>query len=130
MKRICKTIRGRHGKLYIVVDGNRYQLARCRPEIELVEDVVEIPALGCGRFIKKRLVTMLLTFDHRMESVLDIEEATGFDFQGDFLRKDGALECIQFSHCLLASDLDLTDGGTCTFEVECSPAMMKKLLEM
>ena len=130
MRRICKTIRGRCGKLYIVVDGNRYQLAQCRHEIELVEDVAEIQALGSGRLIKKRLATMLLTFDHRLESTMDIETATGFDFQGDFLRKDGVLENIRFSHCLLASDLDMTEGGTCTFEVECSPEMMKKLLSM
>lgn len=40
MRRISKNIRGRSGRLYVVVDGNRYRLAQCKIDVSIFTKVV------------------------------------------------------------------------------------------
>ena len=130
MERIVKTIKGKNGRLYVEADGNRYLAASCQPEIQLLEEVAQVPVLGNGQIIKRRVLTLLLTFNQAMKCPVDIENVTGFGLRGDFLGRDGKYRELTFSRCLLASDLDLTDAGSCTFEIVCSPEMMKQLRTM
>ena len=127
MQRVVKTISTEDGKLYVTSGSNRYLLASCGADIEIVEDAEQIPVLGKGRIIRNRYVTILMTFDQRMKFEPDTAKMDGFSFTGEVLRKDGSQERIVFNKCLLASDLDLTDNGSCTFEVSCSQDMLKTL---
>lgn len=126
MQKVVKTIPIEKGKLLGIVDTNRYKLADCDAKLELIEHSKNIPTLGTGNIITHRLVSMLITFNY-VSRLVDIQSLIAFGFQGDILRSDGRYETVTFDRCLLVSDLDLTDTGQCTFEVQCSPNMLRKL---
>ena len=127
MKRVLKTILVENGKLYAVAEGSRYLLADCSATIEIVEETEELPVLGKGRVITNRGITLLITFDHKPRFTVNPAVLAGFGFQGEVLRRDGLYEQMTFDHCLLASDLDLTEAGECTFEIQCSPEQLRRL---
>lgn len=127
MKRVIKSIPVENGKLYALADGSRYLLADCTARIEIVEDATELPVLGKGKVITKRAATILITFEHSPRFTADPMALNGFGFQGEVLRQDGAYEQIGFDHCLLVSDLDLTEAGECTFEIQCSQEQLRRL---
>ena len=127
---ISKTIHGQNGKLYILSSGNRYKIAECDVRIEITEERERMTALG-GDIIRRRYASILITFDHRKVNIsLPWEAVDGVGLQGEFLRKDGKYEIFDFSHLLLASDLDLTADSECEFEIQCSDEMMSKLRRM
>ena len=127
---VIKTIRGQNGKLYILSGGNRYKIAECDARIEITEERIRMTALG-GDIIRRRYASILITFDHRKVNMPHPWEAVdGVGLQGEFLRKDGKYEIFDFSHLLLASDLDLTADSECEFEIQCSDEMMAKLRRM
>lgn len=127
MKEVIKTIPAEDGKLYALAGENRYLLADCGASIEIVEDSEELPVLGKGRVITNRGAALLITFEHKPGFSVNLESVQGFGFQGRVLRQDGIYEKVIFAHCLLASDLDLTEAGECTFEIQCSAEMIKRL---
>lgn len=127
MKRVIKTIPVKQGKLYVSADGSRYLLADCTATIEIVEEVAELPVLGKGKVITRRAATILITFEHNPRFTADPLTLNGFGFQGEMLRRDGIYEQIDFDHCLLVSDLDLTEAGECTFEIQCSQEQLRRL---
>ena len=127
---VIKTIRGQNGKFYILSGGNRYKIAECEARIEITEKRKQMIALG-GNVILKRYASILVTFDHRKVNMpLPWEAVDGVGLQGEFLRKDGKYEIFDFSHLLLASDLDLTADSECEFEIQCSDETMAKLRRM
>nr|DAM31675.1 MAG TPA: hypothetical protein [Caudoviricetes sp.] len=127
MQRVIKTIPAERGKLYALINGDRYLLAECHANIEIIEDAEEIPVLGRGRVITDRSVTILVTFAHKPRFGVNLASLSGFGFQGEVLRQDGVYERMVFDHCLLASDLDLTEAGECTFEIRCSAEQLKRI---
>ena len=127
---VVKMIRGQNGKLYVLSGGNRYKIAECEARIEITEKRKQMIALG-GNVILKRYASILVTFDHRKVNMpLPWEAVDGVGLQGEFLRKDGKYEIFDFSHLLLASDLDLTADSECEFEIQCSDETMAKLRRM
>lgn len=126
MQKVVKTIDVTNGKLFGIVDTNRYKLADCEGKIEIIEHSENIPTLGTGNIITRRLASMLITFNH-IWRLVDIHSLVAIGFQGDILRSDGVYESVRFDRCLLVSDLDLTDEGQCTFEIQCSENMLRKL---
>ena len=127
---VVKTIRGQNGKLYILSDGNRYRIAECGVRIEITEERDRMAVLG-GDIIRRRYASILITFDHRKVNMpIPWEAVDRVGLQGEFLRKDGKYETFDFSHLLLASDLDLTADGECEFEIQCSDETMAKLHRM
>ena len=125
-----KTIRGQNGKLYVLSGGDRYKIAECEAKIEITKERDRMVALG-GDIIRRRYASILITFDHRKVNMpIPWEAVDSIGLQGEFLRKDGKYEVFDFSHLLLSSDLDLTAGGECTFEIECSDETMEKLRRM
>ena len=127
---VIKTIRGQKGKLYILSSGNRYRIAECDVRIEITEERIQLTALG-GHIIQRRYASILVTFGHRKVNMpIPWEAVDGVGLQGEFLRKDGKYEIFDFSHLLLASDLDLTADSECEFEIQCSDEMMAKLRRM
>lgn len=127
METITKIIPAENGKLYALADGNRYFLADCRARIEMVEHSDALAVLGRGRVIRKWDTVLLVTFGHKPQLLLPMDMLSGFGFQGDFLRSDGRYERLTFDRCLLDSDLDLTEGGGCSFIAECSDLMIRRL---
>ena len=127
---VVKMIRGQNGKLYILSGGNRYKIAECDVRIEITEERIRMTALG-GDIIQRRYASILVTFDHRKVNMpLPWEAVDGVGLQGEFLRKDGKYEILDFSHLLLASDLNLTADDECEFEIQCSDEMLEKLRRM
>lgn len=50
MKRLIKTLHGEQGELSCICDGRRILLSRCRPAVEILEEIQYISAIGnCGR---------------------------------------------------------------------------------
>ena len=127
MKQVIKTILVEEGKLYALAGENRYLLADCGASIEIIEDSAELPVLGKGRVITNRSAALLITFEHKPGFNVNLESVHGFGFQGKVLRQDGIYENVVFAHCLLASDLDLTEAGECTFEIRCSAEQLKRI---
>ena len=127
---VIKTIRGQNGKLYILSGGNRYKIAECEARIEITEKRKQMITLG-GNVILKRDAFILVTFDHRKVNMpIPWEAVDSVGLQGEFLRKDGKYEIFDFSHLLLASDLDLTADSECEFKIQCSDETMAKLRRM
>lgn len=127
MKQVIKTILVEEGKLYALAGENRYLLADCGASIEIIEDSAELPVLGKGRVITNRSAALLVTFAHKPRFGVNLASLSGFGFQGEVLRQDGVYERMVFDHCLLASDLDLTEAGECTFEIRCSAEQLKRI---
>lgn len=127
MERMIKTLPCSHGVLYALSNGNRYALAECGAKIEIAEKIEHIPVLGKGRVVHGRYITLLLTIDHKPNDALELCRIDSFGFKGEYLRSDGKSETVDFTRCLLISDLDLTAAGTCTFEVECSEELLGRL---
>lgn len=127
MKRVVKTIAVRNGRMYVLSDNRRVLLFQCRAEVELIEHSVQTPILGKGRVIDKRSAVLLITFDQCMEAEINANDISGFAFEGDFIRLDGSYISMDFEHCMLCSDLDLTAAGQCRFELQCSPGQLEKL---
>jgi hypothetical protein len=130
MKRIIKTVPCYEGILYAVLDSNRVKLTGCRADIEITEELADLPVLGKGHIIKRRYANLLLTFDHKPTAGIADDTLSGFSFEGDFICKDGKLERLMFPDCRLNGDLDLTATGKCEFEIECSNRMLSRLKEM
>ena len=127
METVIKSIPIQNGKLFTVVRNSRYLLAKCKAEMEIIEVSDIVPALGKCRVIKNRNVAILVTVNHEFVSGLELDSLAGFSFQGDLLRKDGKYVKMNFDNCLLSSDLDLTDSGEYTFEVQCSQEFIRTL---
>lgn len=128
IERVVNVIPAVRGKLYMTCRGSRYALADCKAELELVEHSSGAPILGRGRIIRKWSLALLATFEHEPHAAAaDTDGWDSIGFIGDFLRMDGKYEEIRLDHCLLQDDLDLTEAGRCTFEVCCSPEMLRRL---
>jgi len=130
MKKLIKTLQSKNGELYITTDCKRLLIACCRAEIELYEHSIDIPILGKGKVTRERDAALLLTFEHRPELKTDeayLQTISRFEFQGDILRSDDVYEPFTFYNCLLDSALDLTEAGSCRFELGCSPETLNKL---
>ena len=119
-----------NGRLYTVIKSQRFLLAKCDASIELIEHSKNIPILGTGNIINKRMVTMLVTFNQKPNDVSGIDTIELISFKSEVLRCDGRLVPITFENCLIVSDLDLTAEGQCTFEVACSESTLKMLLNI
>lgn len=89
-----------------------------------------MPILGEGRIIDRRDVVLLITFEHAAAASVPLNALSGFRFEGEALRSDGTFEPVTFARCLLNSDLDLTEGGSCEFRVVCSQDMMDRLRQL
>ena len=127
MERIIKTVPCSHGVLYALTHTNRYLLAECDATIEITEEIEHIPVLGKGRVVRGRYITLLITAHHKPNTAIDPCSIDSIGFKGEYLRSDGKTEIIEFSRCLLVSDLDLTAAGECRFEVQCSDALLDRL---
>lgn len=130
METIIKTIPANNGSLYAICGTNRYLMAKCRAEIQIVEDSKAVPALGYGKVIAGRHALLMITFDHKDARAIDADTIDRIGFQGDLLRKDGRYERMDFGCCELDSDLDLAEDGTCEFSIRCSPETIRKLRYM
>ena len=127
MERIIKTIPCSHGVLYALAHTNRYVLAECDAVLEITEEIEHIPVLGKGRVVRGRYITLLITAHHKPNSAIDPRRIDSIGFKGEYLRSDGKSETLEFSRCLLVSDLDLTAASECRFEVQCSDALLYRL---
>lgn len=130
MQVIIKTILVDNGNLYAICGNNRYLMAKCKAEIQIVEDSKAVPALGSGKVIAGRHALLMITFAHKDVRTIDADTIDRIGFQGDLLRKDGRYERMDFGCCELDSNLDLTDDGTCEFSIRCSPETIRKLRYM
>ena len=130
MKRVVKNLEAINGKMFVIMSAKRLLLFECSAKIELIEDSTHIPILGRGSIVKNRNAALLITFNQQPCFEVVENELAGFDFEGDFLRNDGIYEKLVFTNCLLDSDLDLTNGGQCRFELQCTQAMINKLKTM
>lgn len=130
MKRVIKSLNAINGKMFVIMSAKRLLLFECSAKIELIEDSTHIPILGKGSIVKNRNAALLITFNQQPCFEVVENELAGFDFEGDFLRKDGIYEKLVFNNCLLDSDLDLTNGGQCRFELQCTQSMIDKLKTM
>ncbi len=133
MKKYIKSLSVDGGKLFAVNNGRRITLAECKAELKLYTRSVNIPILGKGNVITERGIALLITFQQKSEYSLDeafIRGISAFEFQGDVLQSDGTMEQVFFSNCQLDSDLDLSDAGSCRFDILCPPEMIRKLMAM
>ena len=108
MERVTKTIDVSNGRLYTVIRSQRFLLAKCDASIELIEHSKNIPILGTGNIINKRMVTMLVTFNQKPNDVSGIDTIELISFKSEVLRCDGRLVPITVENGLIVSDLDLT----------------------
>ena len=127
MERIVKTVPCSHGILDALVNTSRYVLVECDAALEITEEIEHIPVLGKGRVVRGRYITLLITAHHKPNSAIDPHSIDSIGFKGEYLRSDGKNEVVEFSRCLLVSDLDLTAAGECRFEVQCSDALLDRL---
>lgn len=127
METIIKTIPVNDGRLYAACNSNRYLLAKCEAEIQIIEVSNPAGALGKGRIIVGRHASLLITYKHRDVRELDYSKVDNLEFTGNALRQDGRYESIRFGNCRLETDLDLTENGNTEFYVLCSESMIQKL---
>ena len=133
MNRITKTIPLYNGKLFAEMDSRRIKLYDCMASVDIQEHSVSAPVLGKGKVIDKRNLVLLITFDHAVDICIDgemISRISGFSFCGDVIQQNGSYWQITFDRCLLEDDLDITDGGSCRFEVQCSQNLINELRRM
>ena len=133
MKKYEKTLCAENGEMFVVIDGRRVRIAACAAEIKLYARSVDVPVLGKGRVINERGAALLVTFKHRPEYSTDenaINRISRIEFQGDILQTDGAYAQVRLDNCLLDGDLDLTEAGTCQFEIRCSQETLDRLRAM
>ena len=100
MNRITKTIPLYNGKLFAEMDSRRIKLYDCMASVDIC-------------------------IDDEM-----ISRISGFSFCGDVIQQNGSYWQITFDRCLLEDDLDITDGGSCRFEVQCSQNLINELRRM
>jgi hypothetical protein len=92
-----------------------------------------VPILGRGNVIDKRYASLLVTFGHKPENagVEDFaDNISRIEFTGDVINGSGVVERLTFDNCMLDGDLDLTQAGTCVFELRCTVDMLNKLRAM
>lgn len=132
MKQIVeKAIYGGNGMLYVSSGDTTYNVASCIPRIELIHETERIERLGRGEIIRRKYAEIVLTFHAgKPEICVPLKSVDGFGVLMSIVRKDGKTEMMNFPRCRLVSALDLVDGGTCTFEIECSDETMAKLRRM
>ena len=130
METIIKTIPMTDGQLYAVCGANRYLLANCEAEIQIIEVSNPVSALGKGRIIVDRYASLLLTYNHRDVREVNFAKVDHLGFAGKALRQDGWYEALDFTDCRLETDLDLTEGGTTEFYIPCSESTLQKLRSM
>ena len=133
MQRVVKTLKAENGELFALIDSRRIRLARCEAEVRLYTREVEVPVLGRGRVITQREAVLLVTFEHKPECPTDedfICSIARIEFQGEILQTDGSVERLVFDNCILDGELDLTEAGTCRFELRCTPHMIRRLMVM
>lgn len=125
MQRIVKTVPVERGKLYVTGGGERYLLADCRAEIELCEELIDVPMLGRGRAVKRLPFTVLITFDHDAKKEPDWPRIEAIGLQGEILRRDGCYLSLDLPRCELLSDIDPSAGSECKFAVPCTPELLR-----
>ncbi len=130
MQRIVKTVSVERGKLYATGGGERYLLADCRAEIELCEELIDVPMLGRGRAVKRLPSVVVITFDHEPKTEPDWSRIEAIGLAGDVLRCDGCYMRIDIPQCSLLDDLDLSEGSECRFEVPNTPELLRLLRQV
>lgn len=130
-QKITKTLHGGGGMLYVSSGDATYCVASCIPKIELIEETEQIPRLGSGEIVQRKYAEMVLIFQEgKREIPIPLKRVDGFGVRMSAVRKDGKIEMMDFPRCRLVSTLDLIDGGTCTFEIDCSDETLAKLKRM
>lgn len=118
--RIHKKLEVESAMLFSVQLGKRRLINECDASIEIREVVDSLPPiLGKGKQIKKRDIVLLITYNHKPD-ILDIDSIDRIEFSGDIVRSDGVRENIIFDTCIPAGEWDISQEGSCTFEVRCS----------
>lgn len=133
MNRTIKTIYFHNGQLFAELGSRRVKLYDCKASVEIQEHAVSIPVIGRGKVINRRNVVLLITFQHAAEVEPDenlLFKISGLSFQGDVLMENGSYKQVCFNRCLLEDDLDITEGGSCRFEVQCSQELLNELRRM
>lgn len=130
MERIVKTVPVERGKLYVTGAGKRYLLADCRAEIELREELIDVPMLGRGRAVKRLPSVVVITFDHEPKTEPDWSRIEAIGLAGEVLRRDGCYMSIDIPQCSLLDDLDLSEGSECRFEVPRTPELLRVLRQV
>lgn len=102
-------------------------MAECKGNVELKEELQEVPCLGYRNAITRRFATLLVTFKHKVKKV-DIKNLELISFKGEFIDANGDSVILSFTRCLPMEELDLTEKGINKFEVICSPEIINKLL--
>ncbi len=131
MRRLIRTLECEGGKLYVTARGSRILLAQCKPKIEIVEDLQNIPILGkTGYSVRKRHFSIVLCKEPCTTRNIDadfLRSVTGFDLSVDIQRRDGVYENVIINN-IIPTDIDL--DGDWTFDVPEQPDLTGKLLEM
>lgn len=125
MERVVKTVPVERGKLYVTGAGKRYLLADCRAEIELREELIDVPMLGRGRAVKRLPSVVVITFDHEPKTEPDWSRIEAIGLAGEVLRCDGCYLSLDLPRCELLSDIDLSAGSECKFAVPCTPELLR-----
>jgi len=130
MERVVKTVPVERGGLYVTGAGKRYLLADCRAEIELREELIDVPRLGRGRAVKRLPSVVVITFDHAPKTEPDWSRIEAIGLAGEVLRRDGRYMRIDIPQCSLLDDLDLSEGSECRFEVLNTPELLRLLRQI
>ena len=130
MERVVKTVPVERGGLYVTGAGKRYLLADCRAEIELREELIDVPRLGRGRAVKRLPSVVVITFDHEPKTEPDWSRIEAIGLAGEVLRRDGRYMRIDLPRCELIDDLDLSEGSECRFEVPNTPELLRLLRQI
>jgi hypothetical protein len=131
MRRLVKSLELGNGELYASISGNRVKLAKCKPKIEVYEDVTYIPLLGTkGYNVKTMHLSIVLCSDmeYSIRVVPELfKRIIGFDLKGDILRMDGIVECLQLYN-LIPEEINI--DGVWRFELPQDKEMIEKLLNI
>lgn len=128
MKRLIKTLHGEQGELFCICEGRRILLSRCRPVVEILEEIQYISAIGnCGR-VKSSRITVVLCREQDFTRAVDaafLGTVTRFELRADIQRQDGIFEQIILDN-LLPVEIDLS--GDWKFELVGQDQLAKRLL--
>lgn len=79
--------------------ANRYLLANCEAEIQIIEVSNSVSALGKGCIIVDRYASHWITYNHRDVREVNFVKVDHMGFARKALRQDGRYETFAFSEC-------------------------------
>ena len=100
MTTLIKTLPCENTRLFYVTDGRRIKLSDCEAEIQIYEELTDIPVLGANAKMKKYHTSLVICSEHKYTRQIDekfLSSVDCFDLCTDIQREDGIFERINFS---------------------------------